>query len=208
MLEVCQYPGSVSVLPEPGNEDMVILNDDMKHSRANVEVYEYNLGQAQQLRCVNSTKATVCGECEACVLNGKLIDIREWFPKLGDHSKKRLMLGLLRRFHSTDLLHQMVTLLHPMMCKDYTYARSRTCPSLHADSSTLSSDRALPTSTVEENIAHYWNWFEGGNYWTKSNFAFAVLQMCDSHLLHTLAAQARTLLITEEKAASGAEGKQ
>jgi hypothetical protein len=30
--------------------------------------------------------------------------------------------------------------------------------------------------------------------------------MCDSHLLHTLASQARTLLITEEKAASSLEG--
>lgn len=205
MLEVCQYNSGVSAVTDPLNDSVVMINGDMKHTSANVEVFEFNLGQAQQLRCVNRSKATVCGQCEACILNNKLTDIKEWFPKLGDHSKKRLMLGLLRRFHSIDLLHQLVTLLHPMMCKDFTYARSRTCPSLFTDASTLSSDRALPTNTVEDNTTNYWKWFEKANYWTKSNFAFAVLQMCDSHLLHTLASQARTLLITEEKAASSLE---
>ncbi|XP_071129514.1 F-box and WD repeat domain containing protein 10B-like [Mytilus edulis] len=205
MLEVCQYNSGISAITEPMNDGVITINGNMKHASADVEVYEFNLGQAQQLRCVNRSKATVCGDCEACILNNKLSDIKEWFPKLGDHSKKRLMLGLLRRFHSIDLLHQLVTLLHPMMCKDYTYARSRTCPSLNTDSSTLSSDRALSTDKVEDNISCYWQWFEKTNYWTKSNFAFAILQMCDSHLLHTLASQARTLLITEEKAALNLE---
>jgi hypothetical protein len=61
----------------------------------------------ESVKRLGQVQATTCGECEACILNNKLTDIREWFPKMGDHSKKRLMLGLLRRFHSTDLLHQL-----------------------------------------------------------------------------------------------------
>jgi hypothetical protein len=69
MLEVCQYPSGVPVVTDPLNDSVVMINGDMKHAGSNVEVFEFNLGQAQQLRCVNRSKATTCGECEAALIN-------------------------------------------------------------------------------------------------------------------------------------------
>lgn len=188
---------------------MLLTDNDatMKHPNTNLESFEFNLGQARNLRCVKSEKATVCGQCETCTTNKRLKEARDWLPKLGDHSKKRFMLGLLRRFHSVDLLSQIVTILQPLLYKDFTYARSRTAPSLATDCASLSSDRALDKREVESFIMKTWYWFQRSNYWTKSNYAISLLQMCDSHLLHTLGTQARTLLVTEERAASLMEGK-
>lgn len=193
MLEVCRYSDTSSVTSL--DENM------MKHSAPNIEVFEFNLGKAPQLRCVNTEKATSCSECETCLLNIKLREIKQWFPRLGDHSKKRFMLGLMQRTHSAELLNQVVKLLQPVLCKDFTYSRSRTKPSLSTDIPTLSSDRALSGKAVDNYIATSWKWYTTANYWSKANFALFLLQMCDAHLLHTIGAQARTLLVSEVKVA-------
>ncbi|XP_060063470.1 F-box and WD repeat domain containing protein 10B-like [Ylistrum balloti] len=192
MVEVCQQIPHTS---------MSSLSDGvMKHPNNNVELFEFNIGQALHMRCVNTKKA--CGQCESCQLNTKLKEAKEWLGKFGDHSKKRFMLGLMRRFQSVDLLQQMVTLLQPLLYKDFTYARSRTTPSLKTDTASLSSDRAVPSKDVEAFILTTWNWFQKANYWSKANYAMSLLQLCDSHLLHILGTQARTLLVSEERAAS------
>lgn len=193
MLEVCRYSDASSVANE--------YDDMMKHSSPNIEVFEFNLGHAPQLRCVNTDKSTSCSKCEACQLIVKIREIKQWFPRFGDHSKKRFMLGLIQRTHSAELLAQVVKLLQPLLCKDFTYSRSRTNPSLLTDTSTLSSDRALAQKDVDHFTVTSWQWYAEANYWSKSNFALALLQMCDAHLLHTIGAQARTLLISEVKAA-------
>lgn len=193
MLEVCRYSDASSVANE--------YDDMMKHSSPNIEVFEFNLGHAPQLRCVNTDKSTSCSKCEACQLIFKIREIKQWFPRFGDHSKKRFMLGLIQRTHSAELLAQVVKLLQPLLCKDFTYSRSRTNPSLPTDTSTLSSDRALAQKDVDHFTVTSWQWYAEANYWSKSNFALALLQMCDAHLLHTIGAQARTLLISEVKAA-------
>ena len=193
MLEVCRYSeASTAVL----NEDFM-----MKHSAPNIEVFEFNLGQAPLLRCVNTDKSTKCSECETCKLNARLREIKQWFPRLGDHSRKRFMLGLIQRTHSAELLNQVVKLLQPILYKDFTYSRSRTNPSLPTDTATLSGDRALDPKDVDHYIASTWSWFKDANYWSKANFALGILQMCDAHLLHTVGTQARTLLVSEAKAA-------
>ena len=183
------------------------LGDAMKHPSSLQEAAEFNLGRALELRCVNSKDATVCGECETCTLTHKLRDVREWFYRFGDHSKKRFMLGLLRRTRSIDMLKNLVLLLQPTLNKDYTYARSRTNPSLETDTATLSSDRAISATTVEQITISMWEWFSRANYWTKMNFALNLLQMCGVNLLHTLYTQARTLLASEMKAAETLAGE-
>ncbi|XP_052263005.1 F-box and WD repeat domain containing protein 10B-like isoform X1 [Dreissena polymorpha] len=193
MLEVCRYSETSSVTSS--------CDDMMKHSAPNIEVFEFNLGQASQLRCNNTEKTTTCSECETCKLNVKLREIKQWFPRLGDHSKKRFMLGLMQRTHSPELLNQVVKLLQPVLYKDFTYSRSRTNPSLETDTPTLSSDRAMSAKDVNNFIISTWQWYGDQNYWSKSNFALVVLQMCDAHLLHTVGVQARTLLSSEIKAA-------
>ena len=199
MLEVCRYTDTSSV----------ILNEDemMKHSAPNIEVFEFNLGQAPLLRCVSSEKNTSCTECETCLLNSKLREIKEWFPRLGDHSRKRFMLGLMQRLHSAEILGQIVKLLQPILCKDFTYSRSRSNPSLPTDTTTLSSDRAMPQKDVEDYITSTWHWFSSCNYWSKANFAYVLLRMCDAHLLHVIGTQARTLLISEVRAAAEMPGE-
>ncbi|GFS02102.1 CMT1A duplicated region transcript 1 protein-like [Elysia marginata] len=177
------------------------LSEAMKHPSSLQEECEFNLGKALELRCVNSGAATVCGQCETCTLTNKLRDVREWFSRFGDHSKKRFMLGLLRRTRSVDMLKNVVLLLQPTLNKDYTYARSRTNPSLETDTTTLSSDRAISAATVEQITISMWEWFSRANYWTKMNFALNLLQMCGVNLLHTVYTQARTLLASEVKAA-------
>lgn len=200
MLEVCNLNSGMDSLPN-------LVNNSMKHPSTSLEVFEFNIGKAPSLRCASSQQAISCGECETCLLSDRMKNAREFFPKMGDHSRKRFMLGLMRRFHSVDLLHQMVSLLQPLSCKDFTYSRSRAAPSLDTDMTTFSSDRAMDLMEVERFITGTWMWFQKAMYWTKANFALSLLQLCDSSLLHTLSSQARTLLITEEKATSIAAGK-
>ncbi|KAL8573173.1 hypothetical protein ACOMHN_036158 [Nucella lapillus] len=192
MLEICNYPGS--------STSCAVMEEPMKHSQSNIEQYEFNLGKAHQLRCVNSGKCTVCGQCESCQLTVRLKDMKEWFHRLGDYSRKKFMLGLLRRIHSVDLLRQLVTLLQPVVMKDCMYARTRSQPSLKTDVMTLSGDRALSEDDVLQYITSTWDWFVKLSYWSKANFAMNLLQACDAHLLSLLYTQANTLLVSEKKA--------
>ena len=178
----------------------------MKHTQTNIEQYEFNLGKAHELRCVNTGKSTVCGQCETCQLTLKLKEMKEWFHRLGDYSRKKFMLGLLRRIHSVDLLQQLVSLLQPVVMKDFMYARTRSQPSLKTDVMTLSADRALLEDDVLQYITSTWDWFVKSSYWSKANFAFSLLQACDAHLLHLLYTQANTLLVSERKALEALPG--
>ncbi|CAH1793733.1 unnamed protein product [Owenia fusiformis] len=173
----------------------------MKHPHNSTETFSFNLGKAPELRCVNQLKNTVCGECETCHLVQKLILTRQWFQKSGDHTQKRFLLGLIRRFHSIDLLEYIVTLLQPLLCKDFTYARTRTKPSLETDRYKLNSDRALNGASMEQELIETWYWFQTANYWTKCNFILGLMRWCDAHLLHLAGLQARTLLASERKVA-------
>ena len=181
-------------------EVMLFKSPAMKHTTTSREVYEFNLGKAPELRCVHSQDNTICGECECCCLTKKLTDVKEWFFRAGDQSKKRFTLGLVRRLHSVDLMSHLVSLLQPLLCKDFMYARSRTNPSLNTDRCTMSSDRALDAHEIERKIAETWYWFQGANYWTKWNFILCLLQQCDAHLLNVIGTQARTQLTSEQKA--------
>lgn len=165
------------------------------------ELFEFNLGRAPQLRCADGNRDGDCGSCESCQLTDKIKYVKEWFPRLGDQSKKRFMLGLVRRFHSIDLLHNVVSILQPLFFKDFTYARARPKPSLKTDVATVSADHALTVMMVESYINSTWDWFHKGNYWTKSNFVLALMPFCDAHLLYTIGIQAKTFLVSEEKAA-------
>ena len=68
------------------------------------------------------------------------------------------------------------------------------------DRCTMSSDRALDQLDLEKDIAETWFWFQNANYWSKSNYIMGVMQLCESHLLSLIAAQANTLLASERKA--------
>ena len=171
----------------------------MKHPNPNCEPFEFNLGKARELRCVNGSR-TVCGNCESCKLTEKINRTKQWFLKSGLQSQRRFMLGLIRRFHSTDLMQYVVTLLSPLLCKDFTYSRMRTNPALDTDRPTMSSDRALNCDDLEAEMAEIWLWFQHSKYWTKANFVLALLQHCEAHLLHIIATQARTLLSSERRA--------
>ena len=173
--------------------------DKMKHPSSSAETYEFNLGKAKELRCLNG-KTTTCGECEACISTQQLNQLRKWFFRAGDQSRKRFILGLVRRLHSVDLLEHITNLLQPLTCKDFMYAKARTNPSLNTDRGTISSDRALNQVEMETEIAETWFWFQNANYWTKSNYIMGAMQECEAHLLSLVAAQARTLLASERKA--------
>ena len=172
----------------------------MKHTSSNTETYEFNLGKAKELRCRNLTKPTICGVCEACILTVELNHVKRWLFRAGDHSRKRFVLGLVRRLHSVDLLEHITNLLHPLACKDFMYAKTRTNPSLNTDRSSVSSDRALNQVDLEKEVAEAWYWFQNANYWTKSNYIMVVMQECEAHLLSLIAVQAKTLLSSERKA--------
>ena len=171
----------------------------MKHPNRSSEAFEFNLGQAPALRCVDG-KTTICGNCESCLLLKKVTPVRDWFSKAGNQSRRRFMLGLIRRLHSVNLLEYFVGLLSPLLCKDYTYAKTRTNPSLVTDRVTVSADRALNTFDLDREITKTWYWFQSANYWTKSNFVLTVLRDCEAHLLALIGTQARTLLASERKA--------
>ena len=173
----------------------------MKHPNRSSEAFGFNLGQAPQLRCViESGKTTVCGNCETCLLVKTLNPVKVWFSKAGDQSRRRFLLGLVRRLHSVNLLEYFVGLLSPLLCKDFTYARTRTNPSLETDRGTMSSDRALNTFDLDREITKTWYWFQSSNYWTKSNFVLSLFRDCESHLLYLIGVQARTLLASQRKA--------
>ena len=217
MLEVMNTSTSVQAMDVTNNKNAysdssfisspAMFSESMKHPVAYKEINEFNIGRALELRCVSNTRFTECGKCESCLLIHKLRDFREWFFRFGEHSKKRFMLGLLRRMKSIDLLKNFVTLLEPSHSKDCTYSRARTNPSLDTDSATVSSDRAVSAHKVEQVTVNTWDWFSQTSYWTKANFSLIVFQMCEAHLLHALYTQAKTLLASETKAGDPLDSK-
>ena len=173
----------------------------MKVPSPAVEAFEFNVGRAPELSCRHSQKRGVtCRECEACLLNKKLTETSSWFPRAGDETRKRFCLGLIRRLHSVELLQYVIRLLQPLLRKDFTYARSRLHPSISADSCTMSCDRALNAVDLEKQIAETWCWFQGANYWTKSNYLLGLFSRCEAHLLYATGLQAKTLLVSEQNA--------
>ena len=173
----------------------------MKHPSTNLETFEFNLGNAPQLRCTSDKEEeTFCGTCDSCVLKEKVSPVKQWFGRAGDQTQRRFALGLVRRLHSVDLLQYFINLLQPLLCKDYTYSRARVNPSLKTDKATMSSDRALDPIQLENDIAQTWFWFQNSTYWIKSNFFMAVLHLCESHLLYQVGMHAKTLLLSEQKA--------
>ncbi|XP_064624402.1 F-box and WD repeat domain containing protein 10B-like [Lineus longissimus] len=186
MIEVCQINQAQTA--------------EMKHPSRNCEPFEFNIGKAFELRCVESDKALTCGDCESCRLVKKLNQAKQWFPRLGTQSQRRFTLGLVRRFHSVDLLEYIWSILRPLTNKDFTYSRSRTQPSVDGDQPTVSGDRALNLAELENELSQMFDWFRQANYWTKCNFMMGIMQDCDQHLLYSIAQQAKTLLISEKKA--------
>ena len=172
----------------------------MKHPSPNLEAFEFNLGHAPQLRCSAVEGTTECGDCESCVLSKKLEPVKEWFVRAGDSTQKRFVLGLVRRIHSVNLIQYLITILQPVMCKDFTYSRARVHPSLDTDKATMSSDRALDPIKLEDDILQAWHFFLNASYWTKSNFLLGILSVCNSHLLYQIGMLAKTLLLSEQKA--------
>ena len=182
------------------------LCGQMKHPNSGTECFEFNLSKALNLRCVHS-RFTVCGTCESCVLATRITRMKTWFSKAGDRSRRRFTLGLIRRLHSAELVCHVVQLLQPMLYKDFTYARTRTKPSLRTDQATTSDDRALSLVTLEKDITDTWYWFETTNYWTKCNFLLAIMQDCEAHLLHAISTLAKTLVASEHCAATPRSGE-
>lgn len=178
----------------------------MKYSSAQREDQEFSLSTALERRCVSATRFLNCGKCESCILVQKVREVKQWFFRFGDYSKKRFMLGLLHRIKSISLLKSLTAVLQFTSTKDRTYARARTNPSLDTDIENVSSDHAICTIKMEQVLDSTWEWFTHANYWTKKNFMLSFLQMCEAHLLHVLYKQANTLLAAELKAADSQTG--
>ncbi|XP_038064299.1 CMT1A duplicated region transcript 1 protein-like [Patiria miniata] len=175
----------------------------MKHPSENVEHFEYNLGKAPELRCEYGTVTTTCDRCESCRIRHRLARTRQWFLRAGEKTRKTFMLGLVRQFNSLTLLRYAVNLLNPLIGKDFTYARSRTHPSVGGDGASTGDDRALWTSKTEQTVTEAWQWFKEAKYWSKANYLLGVLQMCNGELLYSIGTLARTMLASEERAREG-----
>ncbi|XP_074649289.1 F-box and WD repeat domain containing protein 10B-like [Tubulanus polymorphus] len=175
----------------------------MKHPENNCEPFEFNIGRAFDLRCVeNADGPTVCGACEACQIIAHLDNAIAWFERFGSQAKQRFLHGLVRRFRSVDLLEYVVSLLQPLLCKDYTYTRTRTKPSQQVDQPTMTGDHALDIADLEDELVEIFHWFMKANYWTKTNFVLGILKICDMPLLFSVGTLARTLLSSERNAHS------
>lgn len=175
----------------------------MKHPPENTEHFEFNLGKAPDLRCINGEGTTTCNKCECCRIRVLLLETQEWFPRAGEHTKRRFVLGLVRRFQSVNLLQYVIMILKPLIGKDFTYARSRTNPGVIGDKADMGCDRALRNAAIDEEIGKIWDWFKNAQYWSKANYVLGLLQFCDGNLLHTVGTQARTMLAAELRAAKG-----
>ncbi|XP_033630134.1 CMT1A duplicated region transcript 1 protein-like [Asterias rubens] len=175
----------------------------MKHPSKNVEEFEYNLGKAPDLRCENGTITTTCDKCESCRIRNHLTKTRQWFLRAGEKTRKNFMLGMIRRFHSINLLSYITNLLRPLIGKDFTYARSRTNPSVAGDGASTGDNRALWNSETEQRVTECWLWFKDARYWSKTNYLLGVLQMCNGELLYCIGTLARTMLAAEQRAAEG-----
>ncbi|ELT88931.1 hypothetical protein CAPTEDRAFT_142339, partial [Capitella teleta] len=172
----------------------------MKHPDLSIEASEFNLGRAPDLRCTSSSsELPFCGHCDSCHLGHYLSSVQTWFSRAGHQSRRRFLLGLVRRLQSVDLLNHVIDLLKPVLHKDFVYARTRVAPGLDGDRATNSGDRALNEVGLETSLAKVWIWFEAASYWTKSNFLMGVMRKCEPHELHIVGAHAKTLLAPQQR---------
>ncbi|XP_072168163.1 F-box and WD repeat domain containing protein 10B-like [Diadema setosum] len=171
----------------------------MKHPPRTTENFEFNLGKSPDLRCLASRGTTICTKCESCVVRTRLIETRQWFLRAGEKSKRRFLLGLVRRFHSANLFAYVVQILKPLCGKDYLYSRSRANPGLDGDHIDAGHDRALRNQATEETIQDSLRWFSAAPYWSKSNYILGVLQMCSGELVHAVNKLAQTMLNNEKQ---------
>ncbi|KAM4663268.1 F-box and WD repeat domain containing protein 10B [Discoglossus pictus] len=172
-----------------------------------MEVSEFSLQRAPELRCENPTSmVTLCQTCETCTLATKVAITKEWFVRAGEASQRKFLFGIIRRLASVDLLIYTENVLQPTQGKDFIYSRSRINPSLEQDLSTSSSDRALNRNLLLKFMAETWDWFKNGSYWTKTNYTLLLLHMCSQHLLHDVANLIRVLIVRRMRSSSIKEG--
>lgn len=171
----------------------------MKHPQQNTENYAFNLGKAPDLRCLQSPGTTTCTQCQNCKVREIVLETRQWFPRAGEKTKRRLVHGLIRRSYSQHLLKYIYGILKPLRGKDYGYSRSRPNPSLVGDRVDAGLDRALSSAETEVRMTGMYDWFRDAGYWGKVNILLAVLQMCDGQLLHSVGALTRTMLTAQER---------
>ena len=175
----------------------------MKHPSEATEAVEFNLGRAVELCCREAGDRKVgCSTCESCVLSRMLIDVASWFDRAGDSTRRRFLLGMVRRVRSPDMLQRLLTLMNgPLLAgRDRAYARARPQPALPTDYASTSADRALDPYDLEERICSTWKWFSRASYWSRSAFMLGCLQRCEAHLLHMVGVQAKTLFTSERNA--------
>ena len=175
----------------------------MKHPHRTSESSEFNLGKTPELRCTNQETKATCGQCDSCALVTKINQVKEWFFRIGDKTKKKFLLGLLYKCHSKDLLKSVVSLLQPLASKDFTYANSRTTPGLCDDFPTVSLDRALDRNDTETQICELWSWFYEASYWTKSQFLKMILNESETHLLCVIFAECKKIITELEQDLQG-----
>jgi hypothetical protein len=170
----------------------------MKLSNPNSESFEFNLQTVNEKRCCSAGLTGPCGFCESCLTDKKITDLKSWIEKAGNQSRKRLMLGLIRRVRSVEALTYLKGLLQSVLNgKDYTYARIRTNPNLETDRWTTSGDRVLNAKELESEIQNLWRWFEQSDYYTKVNFLLKVMKFCESQLIFLLLKQIQTQLVQD-----------
>uniref|UniRef100_A0A8C5R6F2 F-box domain-containing protein n=1 Tax=Leptobrachium leishanense TaxID=445787 RepID=A0A8C5R6F2_9ANUR len=162
----------------------------------------FSLKAATNLSCRNQVSGVPqCLTCETCVLIAKLGVTKEWFPRAGEFSQRKFVLGIIRRLGGLDLLLLIQNVLQPVLGKDFTYSRSRINPSLPEDSSTTGSDRALDQHLWQQFVTETWQWFKGRSHWTKQNYTLRLLKVCKAHLLHSVANLIHVLVIQEMQSA-------
>ncbi|PAA83802.1 hypothetical protein BOX15_Mlig026756g1, partial [Macrostomum lignano] len=159
-------------------------NKTMKASSERDATIVFNLGLAPTLTCARGSdgESQYCSVCDACRLRYTVEHVKEWLSRAGDLSRRRFVVGLVRRAHSRDLLRHLGSLLAPCVAnKDSTYARSRVKPALPTDRLTASNNHALPPSGWELVQAEVYEWFLSSSYWVKVNFLMQMLSVSDAH---------------------------
>ena len=156
----------------------------MKCPDERLEAFEFNIGRAPELRCTNRHKATTCGSCETCVLGLRIANVAGWFCQAGLRHQKSLVVGLIRRVNSADLLRNIVRTLRPLASKDSVYALNRGYQTIDGERIAIDGNGRVVDRTVERCIEETLDWFTAANYWTKANFLNAILRISAVQLLN------------------------
>ena len=172
----------------------------MKFSDPNSESSEFNLNTIYE-KCCRKGEVGPCGDCESCVIDKKIKEVQSWLVLAGDQTRRRCLLGLVRRIYSTEALNYLSTLLHSVLNgKDYTYARTRTNPSLDTDRWTTSGDRMLKPEELDIKLQDLWKWFELGDYYRKLNFLLKIMTYCEVQLVWIVLKQIQTQFVPSQRA--------